>query len=69
MRGEEAKYLAWICLSARRADPKICHRDTLGIEHTKHIVIRRDQKRSRIGERLILRKPIGIAMPMGGHNW
>ena len=69
MRGEEAKYLAWICLSARRANSKVCHGDTLGIEHTKHIVIRRDQKRSRIGERLILRKPTGIAMPMGGHNW
>ena len=68
MRGEEAKDLSWICLSARRANPEICQRDTLGIEHTKHIVIWRDQKRSGIGERLIVCKPAGIAMPMGRYN-
>ena len=68
MRGEEAKYLSWICLSAGRANPEICHWDTLSIEHTKHIVIWRDQKRCGIGERSVLRKPAGIAMSMGGHN-
>ena len=39
-------------------------RDTLGIQHSKNIMIRHDQEICRIGKSLVLSKPAGVGMAM-----
>ena len=49
-------------------DAKLFELDALAVKHAEHIVIRREQQAGRIGERGVVREPLGVGMAVGADD-
>ncbi len=65
--GEDAPHLARI-LNLLVADLQFFKRDSLAVQHAKDVVIRLNEQRHRVGERLVAREPCGLRMAMRAHD-